>query len=50
MLVRLVVAAFLMMALTPFASYSQDAKTVLDKAARAMGVTNLKTLQLSMLR
>src|SRR5262245_28916173 len=47
MLKRLVITVFLIIELIPTVVYGQDAKSVLEKAARAMGGTGLRTLQYS---
>src|SRR5438034_4751752 len=47
MLTRLVISAFLILEVIPPAAYGQDVKSVLEKAAQAMGAKNLKTLQYS---
>jgi glyoxylase-like metal-dependent hydrolase (beta-lactamase superfamily II) len=47
MRIRVIVASCLISALTSVLAYGQDPRPILDKAARAMGATNLKTLQYS---
>jgi glyoxylase-like metal-dependent hydrolase (beta-lactamase superfamily II) len=44
---RLIPAAVVMLLFTTSTPHAQDAQSVLQKAARAMGATNLKTLQYS---
>jgi glyoxylase-like metal-dependent hydrolase (beta-lactamase superfamily II) len=47
MLIRFITVSLLVLKFITAAAYSQDAKSVLEKAARVMGATNLKTLQYS---
>src|SRR5438093_1742511 len=47
MWIRMVIAGFLIPASMSALAYSQDARSVLERAATVMGVTNLKTLEYS---
>src|SRR5262245_23608166 len=47
MWIRTIIASFLVPAFIFISAYGQDARSVLERAARVLGTTNLKTLQYS---